>query len=53
MTLDEAMKKYRERFGEQFPLYCTMGMDDGEIVDVIEECLREGEPFELDDGVLY
>ena len=53
MTLDEAMGKYKERFDDQFPLYCAMGLDDEEIIEEIEECLREGKPFEPDEEVVY
>lgn len=53
MTFEEALKAYKDKFGEQYPLYCALGMSDAEIVEEIEICIARNKPFEPEDGVAY
>lgn len=48
--MHELLDKYKERFGEQFPLMLCRMMTDDEISDIINRCLVEGKPYspELD-----
>lgn len=49
----ELMYKYRERFGETFPLMMCMDMTDEEIESRLEDCLKSGKPYEGIQGVAY
>lgn len=53
--MNEKLEKYRETFGEQFPLMLCMGMPDKEIIKIIDECLDSGKPYEpeIEKDVLY
>lgn len=51
--LDEFLQRYRDKFGEAFPLMCCMGMTDSEIADVIGSCIRSEQPFKPIEGVDY
>ena len=51
--MDEIMDKYKERFGECFPLMLVMGMSDDEIRDLIKECLKNDKPYEVDSDYDY
>lgn len=53
--MDEKLEQYRERFDDSFPLMCTMGMSDESIIELIDRCLKSGEPYEPDTegGILY
>ena len=46
--MDELMEKYKEKFGECFPLMLTMGMSEKEIKGIIEMCLGNEKPYEID-----
>lgn len=42
MSLIEAMIKYRDMFGSNFPSYqLRRGKDDSEIIELIQSCLKE------------
>jgi len=47
MTLEQALEKYAERFGECFPIMCMRGTPEAEIITLIEKALESGEPFAL------
>lgn len=53
MVLDELLSKYKEVFGEAFPLMCCMGMARSEIADTIRKCIDSGKPFEPEEGADY
>ena len=41
------MEKYKEKFGECFPLMLTRGMSDENVKEAIEECLKNNKPYEV------
>lgn len=47
---DEALKRYREKFGEPFPLYMALGMEDEKIVEIISECVESGKEYDPEIG---
>lgn len=47
-TMDELLIKYADTFGENFPLFMCMGMDDEEIMKIIKDCLKNGVPYEAE-----
>lgn len=46
--LQEKQKEYWERFGHSFPILLCMSMEDEKIVEIIQECLDDGKPYEPD-----
>ena len=44
--MDERLDRYKIAFEEQFPLLLHQGVEDDEIVAVIDACLESGRPFE-------
>lgn len=44
------LKRYEEKFGEQFPLMLCRGCDDEEIIDIIDECISKNEPYTVENG---
>lgn len=52
----ELLQKYAEQFGENFPLFTLMGLDDEEIETIIQKCLDDGKPYtpaDIGDKNLY
>ena len=47
MNLEQALEKYLERFGMNFPVMSMRGTPESEIVDLIEQALNTGVPYEL------
>lgn len=45
--MDELLIKYVDAFGENFPLFMCMGIDDEKIMKIIEDCLKDGVPYEV------
>ena len=45
--MDELLDKYKEKFGECFPLMLTMGMNEKQIEDIIKDCLKNNKPYEV------
>lgn len=43
--MEELLKRYREMFDENFPLFEVMGSEK-EVADIIAECLRTKKPYE-------
>lgn len=52
MTLEQALEKYLDRFGQNFPIMAMRGTPESEIIDLIKKALDTGVPYELppDDG---
>ncbi|MBQ3834639.1 MAG: hypothetical protein II816_03915 [Elusimicrobia bacterium] len=46
--MDDLLLEYRDKFGENFPIFCFMGIDEEEVKKVIRECLDEGVAFDTD-----
>lgn len=54
--MEKLIKKYVERFNENFPLFMLGGMSDDEIKTLLENCLDKGEPYRAGDSpadILY
>lgn len=53
--MESKLQEYRDKFDEQFPLMMVRGIDDAEIIKLIDGCIESGEPYEPDfeDGVDY
>lgn len=47
--MEQLIKKYLERFNENFPLFMLGDMSDDEIKTLIEDCLTKDEPYRPDD----
>ena len=48
--MDKALKRYEEKFGEQFPLMLCRGCDDDEIMEIIDECISKNTPYTVENG---
>lgn len=46
--MDELLKEYVDKFGENFPVFLCLGMEDDEIISIIKKCLKDGEPYKAD-----
>ena len=44
-NLEELLAKYVDRFDEGFPMRLSPA-DTDEVMDIIEECLEKGEPYD-------
>lgn len=52
--LQSLLDDYVEMFNENFPTFMVVGMDEEEIVKIIEKCLKDKEPYkEYDKDVIY
>ena len=48
--MDKELKRYEEKFGEQFPLMLCRGCDDDEIMEIIDECISKTTPYSVSNG---
>lgn len=48
--MDKELKRYEEKFGEQFPLMLCRGCDDDEIMEIIDQCIRDNTPYTVGVG---
>ena len=48
--MDKELKKYEEKFGEQFPFMLCRGCDDDEIIEIIDECISKNTPYSVSNG---
>ena len=53
MSLSEYLNKYREMFGEQFPLMACLGMTEDEIIAEVQKCIAIGKLYEYDTKRFY
>ena len=53
--LFEYLQKYVKVFDENFPIYEFMGVDEDDVIKIIQKCLDSGKPYEPDteNGALY
>lgn len=47
--LDELLIRYVDKFGKNFLLFCLRNMSEKEIISLIEECINDGIPYDVDD----
>ena len=52
---DKLIDEYQERFEENFPLMLCRHMEEDEIIEIIQKCLDDDEPYdpELDPEASY
>ncbi len=50
IALDEKLKEYADRFGQNFPVFFFRNKSEAEIIDLVEECLKQNRPFQVDDN---
>lgn len=48
--MDKELKRYEEKFDEQFPLMLCRGCDDDEIIEIIDECISKNTPYTVENG---
>ena len=48
--MDKELKRYEEKFGEQFPLMLCRGCSDDEIMEIIDECRSKNKPYTVENG---
>jgi 2-oxo-4-hydroxy-4-carboxy--5-ureidoimidazoline (OHCU) decarboxylase len=55
LMLEELLNKYAEQFGDNFPIFAVKGMDEDEIIKLIQSSLDEDKQYEPEylDGVDY
>ena len=53
--MNELLDKYRDKFGEPFPLMLCMGMGDESVCKIIKGCVENGKPYDpqLDPDAYY
>ena len=53
--MNDKLEDYEEMFKEPFPLMLVRGLEDSEIIKLIDDCLESGKSYEPDfeEGVLY
>lgn len=47
--MDELLIQYADAFGENFPIFMCMGMDENDLKVLINKCLDDGVPYDPDD----
>ena len=45
MNIDELIMQYRDKFGENFPIFSMASASDKEIKEAIEMAIKSGESF--------
>ena len=51
--LREYLHKYRDLFGEQFPMMACLGMEEDDIIKEIQKCLEKKQPYQYDTEQFY
>lgn len=47
--MDEKLNEYVDKFGENFPIFYYRGRSEGEVIDIIDDCLKSEKPIKVDD----
>ena len=47
--LDELLRKYTDRFGENFPVFMMMGVAEDDLIDILKKSIQNGIPYQLPD----
>lgn len=54
--MTKLINEYVDTFQTNFPLFCVMGASEEDVVEMIEECLKTGKPYEpekLEEDAVY
>lgn len=53
--MDKLLIEYAEKFGENFPFFIVMDLDEEEITNIIKTSIEKNEPYvvETNDDVVY
>ena len=51
--MDNYLRDYEEKFGEQFPLMLCRGCDDDEIIEIILQCIKDNKPYTVNTDIDY
>lgn len=53
--MEKLLKEYISKFDENFPLYLIMGMKEADIINILENSIKNNKKYEPEmiDGVLY
>lgn len=53
--MNERLNQYAEQFSENFPIFILRNLNEGEIIQIIDNCINNNKPYEIktDDVVLY
>lgn len=51
--LDDELQRYRDMFGEAFPLMLCLDMTEEEILERIRACIDRGEVYESEHGLVF
>ena len=46
--IKKLLNEYAEKFDDNFPLMLVTHMDEDEIIELIEKCIKEEKPLELE-----
>ena len=47
--LDLLLRKYTDRFGENFPIFMLMGVAEDDLIDILKKSIQNGIPYQLPD----
>lgn len=53
--INELREEYKNKFGEQMPMFLVRHLDDEEIIKLMEDCIKNNKPYDppLDKDSLY
>jgi hypothetical protein len=46
--MEEKLNQYAEHFGENFPIFIARGLEEDEIIKIIDECIENDKPYEVE-----
>lgn len=51
--MDNLLDKYKEKFGECFPLMLTRGMPEEQVKEIVKDCIEKNKMYEVDEESDY
>lgn len=53
--MEKILDEYRNKFGEQFPMFLARHLSDKELIQLVKDCIESGKPYEpeLDENCDY
>lgn len=46
--MEEKLNQYADHFGENFPIFIARRLDENELIKVIDECIKNDEPYKIE-----